>query len=182
MWLKTNTVKSFYAKFQLTHPSRGVATTCYVVTVNVFISTHTPLARCGLQYIGGNSVTDISTHTPLARCGRTARPSTMIQQISTHTPLARCGGTSTNEMNGSINFNSHTPREVWLLNGLPTLPYVIFQLTHPSRGVAQEQMTVTQHITISTHTPLARCGRLVMCQLKSRYKISTHTPLARCGC
>ncbi len=56
----------------------------------------------------------ISTHTPLARCGADGETVNYDTTISTHTPLARCGHANAVDQADYTNFNSHTPREVWL--------------------------------------------------------------------
>ncbi len=166
------------------------------------ISTHTPLARCDEKLLAFAVLFGISTHTPLARCDFCPICRHYYSTISTHTPLARCGPPCYTFSGGNGNFNSHTPREVWQCSGLVLCKFgnfnshtprevwpfsghcafspLIFQLTHPSRGVALQAGRTTTHKEISTHTPLARCGN-VYNEGFDYYVISTHTPLARCG-
>ncbi len=124
--------------FQLTHPSRGVAFTSRLTSPVCVISTHTPLARCGL---------------PRHRIFTAAR------NISTHTPLARCGPLIASNVVSVKNFNSHTPREVWR-DCLCDLRHGSHISTHTPLarcGIWEISAILTLH-RISTHTPLARCG------------------------
>ncbi len=137
VWRELLSVPVILLVFQLTHPSRGVA-----VFLNqnsdylLFQLTH-PSRGVAIRDFQDDIIDiDISTHTPLARCGSRLRTSPSFSGISTHTPLARCGGRTILSVRNYNNFNSHTPREVWRhINKRPN-PCRKFQLTHPSRGVA----------------------------------------------
>ncbi len=59
--------------------------------------------------------------------------------------------------------------------GLDVNNYV-FQLTHPSRGVAKVKLIMTTLLLISTHTPLARCGDVVMLIVETSSNFNSHTP------
>ncbi len=119
-------------KFQLTHPSRGVAR-------------------------------------------RDTRPAVCCR-ISTHTPLARCGKVPNTLKAAIAHFNSHTPREVWRGSNTNTESEFKFQLTHPSRGVAAGASVLAYAIGISTHTPLARCGKTRMKIFLVQRHFNSHTP------
>ncbi len=196
---------SYGRSFQLTHPSRGVAITPHTYKLKCVISTHTPLARCGAtirlvcsildnfnshtprevwlpfaKFI--NRHVDFNSHTPREVWPKALQTLQQRVRISTHTPLARCGIIVRAFFQNVFHFNSHTPREVWQKRNTFEIVSTLFQLTHPSRGVAGNVVKcVLFTCTISTHTPLARCGGKRLITRNGSNMISTHTPLARCG-
>ncbi len=162
--------------------ARCGSTLCYVRTFTRFISTHTPLARCGKITKNRHFNYIISTHTPLARCGaRVTVFSVVLHNFNSHTPrevwrhLLPAAHLTKHHFNSHtprevwhisavvlidlLHFNSHTPREVWLVEINNRCIGLTFQLTHPSRGVAHDELVTLPYYRISTHTPLARCGR-----------------------
>ena len=54
------------------------------------VSTHTPPARCDLDFLKLNVGYSVSTHTPPARCDGYQGRLHQMRQVSTHTPPARC--------------------------------------------------------------------------------------------
>ncbi len=106
-------IHDFNRQFQLTHPSRGVTTASYFSAFIQIISTHTPLARCDICIARKLCIYCLFQLTHPSR-GVTDLGGIVIEfdNISTHTPLARCDNMLTVAIIDTIDFNSHTPREV----------------------------------------------------------------------
>ncbi len=123
------------------------------------ISTHTPLARCGIdnQKIW-DAIENFNSHTPREvwpfspqlvqplMSFQLTHPSRGVavtnsafcvsaDDFNSHTPREVWLRRSASQR-CFPNFNSHTPREVWPLRIFSSPTIGIFQLTHPSRGVA----------------------------------------------
>ena len=124
-----------WIKFLLTHLSRGATIAYHSILITSSISTHAPLARCGMEteclylwilnfysrtsrevrryrHCTAPWLSVISTHAPLARCDPASVGLTAFLFISTHAPLARCDILSQASENGISNFYSRTSREV----------------------------------------------------------------------
>ncbi len=99
--------------------------------------------------------------------------------ISTHTPHARCdgsGGRSGGRRNKFL--LTHLMRGVTAARATEEMADK-FLLTHLMRGVTPCNHAFRKPLSISTHTPHARCD--VSCTLSFLVVlISTHTPHARC--
>ncbi len=184
-------------KFLLTHLSRGVTTAVSSEKVFTIISTHTPLARCDCFYLRNSYIWTISTHTPLARCdGNVINWNQPFVDFYSHTSREVWLGYRLHEKlqanfyshtsrevwrtgnKKSIRrhyFYSHTSREVWLGGTVAFLQFNLFLLTHLSRGVTRGRQLQKPHITISTHTPLARCDVTIYMVPKIIIDFYSHT-------
>ncbi len=78
---------------------------------------------------------------------------TVIKNFNSHTPREVWPAGKCQQSSAVRYFNSHTPREVWL-NCSPTSNLdALFQLTHPSRGVASKCARIGKTNYFNSHTP-----------------------------
>ncbi len=162
---------------------------------------HTP---CGVQRsynIPVVSTVAISTHTPLAGCNKnvgiwacTQRPFLLTHPLRGATVnfiifespllflLTHPLRGATNELTPGdlvfFNFYSHTPCGVQRGVRMSDRETAKFLLTHPLRGATVYRIHQEIFLSISTHTPLAGCNRIILRRRLHNSHFYSHTP---CG-
>ena len=121
--------------FLLTHLMRGATFICIYYTTYLFISTHTPHARCDFYlHILYHILVHFYSHTSCeVRLSGLETPTTAIN-ISTHTPHARCDTAAFFPIHDKSDISTHTPHARCDPLILSPFPVIIFLLTHLMRG------------------------------------------------